>query len=83
MRQFKRVIHLFKEFEFLISKMTCLNEETRRELKLSNFKKVFQITKIVEFEIHLKRKEIEIPQFVKFLIVQDYRYQFGSDNADD
>jgi len=51
--------------------MTCLDEEIRRELKLSNFKKVFQITKIVEFEIHSKRKEIEIPQFVKFFIVQD------------
>jgi len=71
MRQFKRVIHLFGEFEFLLRKMTCLDEEIRRELKLSNFKKVFQITKIVEFEIHSKRKEIEIPQFVKFFIVQD------------
>jgi len=49
--------------------MTCLDEEIRRELKLSNFKKVSQITKIVEFEIHSKRKEFEIPQFVKFLIV--------------
>jgi len=51
--------------------MTCLDEEIRRELKLSNFKKVFQITKIVEFEIHSKRKEIEIPQFLKFINVQD------------
>jgi len=69
--QFKRVIHLFGEFKFLLSKMTCLDEEIRRELKLSNFKKVFQITKIVEFEIHSKRKEIEIPQFLKFINVQD------------
>jgi len=69
MWQFKGVIHLFWEFEFLLSKMTCLDEEIRRELKLSNFKKVSQITKIVEFEIHSKRKEFEIPQFVKFLIV--------------
>jgi len=51
--------------------MTCLVEEIRRELKLSNFKKVFEITKIVEFEIHSKKKEIEISQFVKFIIVQD------------
>jgi len=62
MRQFKRVIHLFGEFEFLWSKMTCLDEEIKRKLKLRNFKKVFQITKIVEFEI---------PPFVEFLIVQD------------
>jgi len=71
MRQFKRVIHLFENFEFLLSKMTCLDEKIKRKLKLRNFKKVFQITKIVEFEIHSKREEIEIPQFVKFLIVQD------------
>jgi len=42
--------------------MTCLDEEIKRKLKLRNFKKVFQITKIVEFEI---------PPFVEFLIVQD------------
>jgi len=70
MKQFKRVIHLFEEFEFLWSKMTCLDEEIKRELKLKNFKKIFQITKIVEFEIHSERKETEIPQFVKFLILQ-------------
>jgi len=58
MRQFKRVIHLFGEFEFLLSKMTCLDEKIRRKLKLRNFKK--QITKIVEFGIHSKRKKIEI-----------------------
>ena len=28
---------------------------------MKNFKKVFQITKIVEFEIYSKTKEIEIP----------------------
>jgi len=71
MKQFKRVIHLFREFKFFLNKMTCLVEEIRRELKLSNFKKVFEITKIVEFEIHSKKKEIEISQFVKFIIVQD------------
>jgi len=32
--------------------MTCLDEGIIRELKLSNFKKVIQITKVVEFEIH-------------------------------
>jgi len=60
MRQFKRVIHLFGEFEFFLSKMTCLDEEIKMKLKLWNFKKVFQITKIVEFEIHSKRKKIKI-----------------------
>ena len=32
--------------------MICLNEEIKRKLKLMNFKKVFQITKVIEFEIH-------------------------------
>jgi len=44
--------------------MTCLDGKIKKKLKLRNSKKVFQITKIIEFEI-------EIPQFVKFLIVQD------------
>jgi len=69
-KQFKRVIHLFGEFEFLYNKMTCLDEKIKRKLKLKNFKKIFQITKIVEFEIHSKRKEIEISQFLGLLIVQ-------------
>jgi len=51
--------------------MTCLDEKIKRKLKFRNFKKVFQITKIVEFEIHSKREEIEISQSVEFLIVQD------------
>jgi len=38
-----------------------LDEEVKRKLKFWNFKKVFQITKIVEFEIHSKKKIIEIP----------------------
>jgi len=42
--------------------MTCLNEEITRIFKLRNFKKLFQITKILEFEIHSKMKEIEIPK---------------------
>jgi len=32
--------------------MTCLDEKIKRILKLKFFRKVFQITKIVEFEIH-------------------------------
>ena len=48
-----------------------MDEEIKRKLKLWNSKKIFQITKIVEFEIDSKRKKIEIPQFVEFLIVQD------------
>ena len=38
-------------------KMICLDKEIKRKLKLRNFKKIFQITKIVKFEIHLKKKE--------------------------
>jgi len=51
--------------------MTCLGDEIKRKLKLMNFKKVFLITKIVEFEIHSKKKKIKISQFVECLIVQD------------
>jgi len=54
-RQFNRAIHLFGEFEILWSKMTCLDEKVKRKLKLKNFKKVFQITKIEEFKIHYKK----------------------------
>jgi len=62
MRQFKRVIYLFREIEILSRKMTCFDEEIKRKLKLKlrNFKKVFQITKIVKFQIHSKNKETEI-----------------------
>jgi len=55
-RQFNGVIYLFKEFKIFWSKMTCLDEEIQKKLKLKNFKKVFQITKIVEFEINKKIK---------------------------
>jgi len=34
MEKFKKVIHLFGEFKILRSKMTCLNEEIKRKLKL-------------------------------------------------
>jgi len=37
--------------------MNSLDEEIKRKLKLKHFKKVFQITKIVEFEIHTKKEE--------------------------
>jgi len=37
-----------------------LYEEIKRKLKLKNYKKVFQITKIVDFEIHSKKKDIKI-----------------------
>ena len=59
MKQLKRVIHLFEEFEFLLNKMTCFDEEIKRKLKLKNFKKVFQITKIIEFKIHSERKKLK------------------------
>jgi len=48
--------------------MICLDEEIRRKFKLRNFNKVFQITKRENFEIHSKKKEIEIPQVVELLI---------------
>jgi len=53
MRQFKKVIHLFGKFKILSRKIICLDEKIKR--KLNFFKKVFQIIKIVEFEIHLKK----------------------------
>jgi len=59
MKQFKRVIHLFREFEFLLSKITCLDEGIKRRLKLKNFKNVFQITKIIEFEIPQKGSKLK------------------------
>jgi len=69
MRQFNRVIQLFGEFEILSRKMICFDEEIKRKMKLRNFKEVFQITKTVEFEIHLKKNEIKISQVVELLIV--------------
>ena len=47
MRQFKRVIYLYEKFKIPLTKMICLNEEIKGKLKLRNFKKVFQITKII------------------------------------
>ena len=37
------------------------------KLELKNFNKVFQMTKIIQFTIHSKKKEIEIFQVVKLL----------------
>ena len=41
--------------------MTWLDEKITKKLNLKIFKKLFQITKIEEFEIHSKEEEIEIP----------------------
>jgi len=60
MSQLNRVINLFEEFETLSKKMICLDEKNKKELKLRIFKNVFQIIKIGNFEIHFKKKEIEI-----------------------
>jgi len=45
MWQFKRVIHLFENFEILLRKMTCLNQKIKRKMKLKKISKVFQIKK--------------------------------------
>jgi len=51
--------------------MTCLDEKIKRKLKSKNFKKVFQLTKIIKFEIYSKKKKIanftlfEIPNFAR------------------
>jgi len=60
MRQFKRIIFLSEEIEIFLRKMICLDEKIKRKLKLRNFMKIFQITKIVDFEIHSKMKETKI-----------------------
>jgi len=60
MKQFRNVIHLFQKFENFSRKMTCLDEEIKRKLRLMNFKNVIQITKIVKFEIRSKRRKLKI-----------------------
>ena len=35
--------------------MTCFVEDIKRKLKLRNFKKIFQIIKTIEIEIHSKK----------------------------
>jgi len=52
-------------------KMICLDEKIGRRLKLRKFKKVFQITKQVKFDIQSKKKEIEILQVMELLIARD------------
>jgi len=37
--------------------MIYLDEKIRRKLKLDNFKKIFQITKILKIKIHSKKKK--------------------------
>jgi len=60
--------------------MTYLDEEIKRKLKLRNFKNTFQITKILEFEIHSNKKKIETLQFMEVLIVQDEKRLRPTDN---
>jgi len=45
MRQYKKLIHLFENFEILLRKMICLDGKIKRKLKLGNFNMVFKITK--------------------------------------
>jgi len=40
-----------------------------RKFKFRDFKKIFQITSIIEFEIPSKKKKIEISQVVKFFLI--------------
>jgi len=49
------IIHLFKKFKIFEIKLTYLDENIKRKLKLKNFKIIFQINKIIEFEIHSKK----------------------------
>jgi len=51
MRQFKRVIHLFGEFEILCNKMLCLDREIKNHLKCMHSFEVFQFTKLEEIQI--------------------------------
>lgn len=54
-----REIHLLGKIEILWSEITCLDEKMKRKFKLKNFEKMFQINKIIKFEIRSKEK-IEI-----------------------
>jgi len=60
MRQFKRVIHLFEEFEILCNEMLCLDREIKKYLKCMQFFEVFQLSKLEEIQIPLKKVEFEI-----------------------
>jgi len=37
--------------------MICLDEKIKRKLRLSNFKKIFNVTEIIDFEIHSNKEE--------------------------
>jgi len=51
MRQFKRVIYLFEEFEILCNEMFCLDREIKKHLKGMHFFEVFQLAKLEEIQI--------------------------------
>jgi len=51
MRQFKRVIHLFGEFEILCNEMLCLDGKIKKHLKCIYFFEVFQLAKLEEIQI--------------------------------
>jgi len=40
--------------------MTYFDEKIKRKLKLRNFKKAFQTTKILKFKLYLNNEEIKI-----------------------
>jgi len=51
MRQFKRVIHLFEEFEILCNEMLCFDREIKKNLKCMHFFKAFRLAKLEEIQI--------------------------------
>jgi len=59
-RQFKRVIHLFREFKILCNEMLCLDREIKKHLKYMHFFEVFQLAKLEEIQIHSKKVEFKI-----------------------
>jgi len=60
MRQFKRVIHLFGEFEILCNEMLCFDREIKKHLKCMHFSEVFQLATLEEIQIPSKNVEFEI-----------------------
>jgi len=51
MRQFKRVIYLFEEFEILCNEMFCLDRKIKKHFKCMHFLEVFQLAKLEEIQI--------------------------------
>jgi len=51
MRQFKKVIHLFGEFEILCNEMLCLDRKIEKHLKCMHFFEVFQLVKLEKIQI--------------------------------